>query len=106
MFPYGAIIAANLLNKEKGQREANQPKIDTLSEYTESSPLEVYEQLTNTAKIVGILEMADMISNWQNFDSLSDVKKRLFLNEYAPIGCTKDKPTFKERIKDYFKFQQ
>ena len=103
MFPYSAIIAANLLNKKGGQRQVNQPKIDTLNEYTLLAPEQFYNILTARAREVGICEMADMISNWQNFDSLSDVKKRLFLNEYAPLDCLKDKPTIVERIKDYFK---
>lgn len=99
MFPYSAIVAANMLNKQ-GQRQANPPKITTLGEYTIATDLEVYEQLVESAKTVGICEMADMISNWQNFDSLSDVKKRLFLYEYA--STFKSKPTFIERVKDYF----
>ena len=101
MFPYSAIIAANLLNKGT-QRTPKQPKITTLGEYSTSSELAVYEQLVNAAKNVGICEMADMISNWMDFDSLSDVKKRSFLNEYAPIGFTKNKPTIFELIKDLF----
>lgn len=101
MFPYGAIIAANLLNKDT-QRTQNQPKITTLSEYTTASEEEVYEQLVNAAKGVGILEMANIISKWNDFDTLSDVKKRSFLHEYAPVGCTKNKPTVFELIKDLF----
>jgi len=101
MFPYSAIVAANMLNKQ-GQRQANPPKITTLGEYTTATDLEVYEQLVESAKTVGICEMADIISNWQNFDSLSDVKKRLFLYEYAPIGFIKKKPTLFELIKDLF----
>jgi hypothetical protein len=100
MFPYSAIVAANMLNK-KGVVKTNPPKITTLGEYTTATDLEVYEQLVNAAKNVGICEMADMISNWQNFDSLSDVKKRLFLYEYA--STFRSKPTFIERVKDYFK---
>lgn len=99
MFPYSAIVAANMLHKQ-GQRQANPPKITTLGEYTTATDLQVYEQLVEAAKTVGICEMADMISNWQNFDSLSDVKKRLFLYEYA--STFKSKPTFIERVKDYF----
>ena len=102
MFPYSAIIAANLLNKKGGQRQANQPKIDTLNEYTLLAPEQVYDILTMRARGAGICEMADMISNWMDFDSLSDVKKRSFLHEYAPIGCTKNKPTVFELIKDLF----
>jgi|LakMenEpi05May12_1017382.scaffolds.fasta_scaffold40273_1 hypothetical protein len=100
-FPYSAIVAANMLNKQ-GIRQANPAKIATLGEYTASTDLEVYEQLVEAAKTVGICEMADIISNWQNFDSLSDVKKRSFLHEYAPIGFIKNKPTLFELIKDLF----
>jgi hypothetical protein len=101
MFPYSAIVAANMLNKQ-GQRQANPPKITTLGEYTKATDLEVYEQLVESAKTVGICEMADIISNWQDFDSLSDVKKRSFLHEYAPIGFIRNKPTLFELIKDLF----
>jgi hypothetical protein len=100
-FPYSAIVAANMLNKQ-GIRQANPPKITTLGEYTASTDLEVYEQLVESAKTVGICEMADIISNWQDFDLLSDVKKRSFLHEYAPIGFIKKKPTLFELIKDLF----
>ena len=101
-FPYGAIVAANMLRNKGEKRTYPQPKITTLSEYTTASELAVYEQLVNAAKNVGICEMADMISNWMDFDSLSDVKKRSFLHEYAPIGFTKNKPTLFELIKDLF----
>jgi hypothetical protein len=102
MFPYGMIIAANMLNKQ-GQRQSNPPKINTLNDYTEFTPEQVYDLLVTKAKTVGICEMADMITNWQNFDSLSDVKKRLFLADYAPEGMIGTKPTIIERLKDYFK---
>lgn len=100
MFPYSAIAAANMLKGAK--RTPNPPRITTLSEYTTASAEEVYEQLVNKAKTIGIMEMADMISSWQNFDSLSDVKKRLFLHEYA--STFKEKPSLLERIKDCLKF--
>ena len=100
-FPYSAIIAANLLNNGE-KRAPKQPNITTLGEYTTASKEEVYNKLVEAAKNVGICEMADMISNWMDFDSLSDVKKRSFLHEYAPIGCTKNKPTLFELIKDLF----
>jgi hypothetical protein len=100
-FPYSAIVASNMLNKQ-GIRQSNPPKITTLGEYTTSTDLEVYEQLVEAAKTVGICEMSDIISNWQDFDSLSDVKKRSFLHEYAPIGFIKNKPALFELIKDLF----
>jgi hypothetical protein len=90
-----------MLNKQ-AQRQANPPKITTLYEYTTATDLEVYEQLVESAKTVGICEMADIISNWQDFDSLSDVKKRSFLHEYAPTGFIRNKPTLFELIKDLF----
>ena len=101
MFPYGAIIAANLLNKDT-QRTPKQPNVTSLEEYTTLTNEEVYNKLVDAAKNVGICEMANMISNWMDFDSLSDVKKRSFLHKYAPIGCIKNKPTIFELIKDLF----
>lgn len=101
MFPYGAIIAANMLNNGE-KRAPKQPNIITLGEYTTLSKEEVYNNLTDAAKNVGICEMANMISNWMDFDALSDVKKRSFLYAYSPVGCTKNKPTLFELIKDLF----
>jgi len=101
MFPYGAIIAANLLNKDT-QRTPKQPNVASLEEYTTLTNEEVYNKLVDAAKNVGICEMANMISNWMDFDSLSDVKKRSFLHKYAPISCVKNKPTIFELIKDLF----
>ena len=101
MFPYGAIIASQLLHKQTPY-VPKPPKISTLGDYTETSPEDIYKLLTNRGTIAGIMEMCDIISNWQGFDNLSDVKKRSFLHKYAPIGCIKNKPTIFELIKDLF----
>jgi hypothetical protein len=80
MFPYGMIVAANMLNK-KGERQTNVPRIDTLNEYTELTSQQFYDLLTVRAKSAGICEMANMISNWQGFDSLSAKQKVEFVTE-------------------------
>lgn len=99
-FPYGAIVAANMLRNKGEKRTYPQPKITTLSEYTAASEEEVYEQLVNSAKKVGIFEMSNIISKWNDFDTLSDVKKRAFLHDYA--STFREKPTLLELIKDLF----
>jgi hypothetical protein len=80
MFPYGMIVAANMLNK-KGERQTNVPRITTLNEYTELTPQQFYDLLTIRAQGAGICEMANMISNWQGFDSLSAKQKVKFVTE-------------------------
>ena len=80
MFPYGAIIASQLIHKQTPY-VPKPPKISTLGNYTETSPEDFYKLLTNRGKIAGIMEMCDMISNWQGFDNLSDKKKRRFVIE-------------------------
>ena len=80
MFPYGMIVAANMLNS-KGERQANAPKIETLSEYTDLTPEQFYELLTTRAQNIGICEMVDLISNWQGFDLLRHKEKVRFVTE-------------------------
>jgi hypothetical protein len=80
MFPYSAIAASQLLRNQKPY-VAKEPKISTLVDYTKTSPEDFYKLLTIRAKSAGICEMADMISNWMDFDNLSDKKKRRFVIE-------------------------
>lgn len=80
MFPYSAIAASQLLRNQKPY-VAKEPKISTLMDYTKTSPEDFYKLLTIRAKSAGICEMADMISNWMDFDNLSDKKKRIFVIE-------------------------
>ena len=80
MFPYSAIAASQLLRNQKPY-VAKEPKISTLVDYTKTSPEDFYKLLTIRAKSAGICEMADMISNWMDFDNLSDKKKRIFVIE-------------------------
>ena len=80
MFPYSAIAASQLLRNQKPY-VAKEPKISTLVDYTKTSPEDFYKLLTIGAKSAGICEMADMISNWMDFDNLSDKKKRIFVIE-------------------------
>ena len=100
MFPYSAIIAANLLNKKGGQRQANQPKIDTLNEYTLLAPEQVYDILTMRARGAGICEMADMISNWlKKLKELQMIKEpTLFLFIIANLTL---KPFYLQSFLDY-----
>lgn len=86
MFPYSMIVAANMLLNNKGERQANAPKIKTLNEYTELTPQQFYDLLTVRAKGVGICEMADMISNWQGFDNLTSNQKVKFVTETINPG--------------------
>lgn len=80
MFPYSAIAASQLLRNQKPY-VAKEPKISTLVDYTKTSPEDFYKLLTIRAKSAGICEMADIISNWMDFDNLSDKKKRRFVIE-------------------------
>ena len=79
------IAAAQLLNK-KGKRQPVPPKIATLRDHTDLSPEEFYKLLEEKAKVVGLLESLDMISNWQGFDDLSDKKKHRFVTETIEPG--------------------
>jgi len=80
MFPYSAIIASQLLHKQTPY-VPKPPKISTLGDYTKTSPEDFYNLLVNRGKISGVMEMCDIISNWQGFDNLSDKKKRRFVIE-------------------------
>lgn len=80
MFPYGMIAAANLLNR-KTTREATPPKIETLKHFTDLSNEDFYNLLVKRSEKAGILEMLDMISNWQNFDTLNVKQKHRFVTE-------------------------
>ena len=78
MFPYAAIIAAN--SKNKGYKP-KAPKVETLKDYTETSTEDFYKKLVDKSEYVGILVMADMISNWMNFDNLTEKQKIRFVRE-------------------------
>ena len=80
MFPYSAIAASQLLRNQKPY-VAKEPKISTLVDFTKTSPEDFYKLLTIRAKSAGICEMADIVSNWMDFDNLSDKKKRRFVIE-------------------------
>ena len=80
MFPYGAIIASQLLHKQTPY-VPKPPKISTLGEYKQTSPEDFYNLLVNRGKIAGVMEMCDIISNWQGFDNLSPKQKFHFVTE-------------------------
>ena len=96
MFPYSAIAAAHLLNN-KSERQPNPPKISTLGEFTQTSPEDFYTLLVKKAQTVGICEMADMITKWQNFDSLTPNQKTRFVTETE----TPDYYSFANRVKRF-----
>jgi hypothetical protein len=97
MFPYSAIAAANLLNNKKGERQPNPPKISTLGEFTQTSPEDFYALLVKKGKTVGIFEMADMITKWQDFDNLTPNQKTRFVTETE----TPDYYSFANRVKRF-----
>jgi hypothetical protein len=82
-FPYAAIIAANMKQKPYVAKE---PKIETLKDYTQTSPADFYTLLVKRTEISGIFETCDIISNWMDFDNLSDKKKRKFVIETETPG--------------------
>ena len=96
MFPYSAIAAANLLNNKK-TREPNPPKISTLGAFTNTSPEDFYALLVKKAQTVGIFEMADMISKWQDFDNLTPNQKTRFVTETE----TPEYYSFANRVKRF-----
>ena len=96
MFPYSAIAAAHLLNN-KSERQPNPPKISTLGLFTNTSPEDFYALLVTKAKTVGIFEMADMISKWQDFDNLTPNQKTRFVTETE----TPEYYSFANRVKRF-----
>lgn len=102
MFPYAAIIASSLLNKNAGKRESIPPAISTLSQYTSLTNDEFKNQMFKVTNANGLFTALDAFGKYQNFDTLSEVKKRMFIYEMAPSMMSKSKPTIVERIKDYF----
>lgn len=100
MFPYSAIAAANLLNNKKGERQHNPPKITTLNKYTQTSPEDFYNLLLKRSQTVGIFEMAEMITNWQDFDNLTEKQKIRFIRETE----TPEYYSFTNRLKRFLKF--
>ena len=101
-FPYGAIVAANMLRNKGEKRTPNPPAISTLSDYTTLDSLEFQTAIVKVTEKEGLFTSLSIFERWQNFDSLSDVKKRLFVDEIAPQSSCKKKPTLFELIKDLF----
>lgn len=80
MFPYGMIIASQLLNKNS-KRKPNPPLIDTLPNYIQMPTIDFYNLLVQKSERVGVLEMCNLIKNYQKFDSLSEKQKIRFVKE-------------------------
>jgi hypothetical protein len=80
MFPYAIITASMLLNKSN-PRPPKPPLIETLPNYIQMPTVQFYDLLVERSKTVGILEMRDMITNWQSFDKLLEKQKVRFVTE-------------------------
>lgn len=80
MFPYSIISASRLLGDKK-EYIPQPPKIETLQNYIQIPTEQFYNLLVEKSKTVGLFEMSDMISNWRNFDNLSETQKIRFVNE-------------------------
>lgn len=80
MFPYAIISASRLLGNKKEYRPKS-PLIQTLPNYIQMPTVQFYYLLVKKSERVGLLEMSDMIVNWQKFDSLSENQKIRFVRE-------------------------
>jgi hypothetical protein len=80
MFPYAMINASLLLNGKK-KHTPQPPSIETLPNYIQMPTVQFYDLLVERSKTVGLLEMCDMITNWQSFDKLSEKQKVRFVTE-------------------------
>ena len=80
MFPYGIIIASRLLGAKK-QNAPEPPLIKTLQDYIQMPIAQFHDLLVEKSERVGLLEMCDMIANWQGFDRLSEKEKIRFVRE-------------------------
>ncbi len=80
MFPYAIITASRLLGNKK-EHTPEPPKIETLQNYIQMPTADFYKLLVEKSKKVGLLEMCNMITNWQRFDNLSEKQKVRFVRE-------------------------
>lgn len=80
MFPYAMINASLLLNGKK-KHTPQPPLIETLQNYIQMPTAKFHDLLIERSENVGLLEMCDMITNWQNFDNLSGKQKVKFVRE-------------------------
>jgi hypothetical protein len=80
MFPYVIISASRLLGNKK--THILEPSlIETLPNYIQMPTVQFYDLLVEKSKTVGLLEMCEMINNWQTFDNLSEKQKQRFVKE-------------------------
>jgi len=80
MFPYAIISASRLLGNKK-EHTPEPPLIETLQNYIQMPTADFYKLLVEKSKTVGLIEMCDMITNWQRFDRLSEKQKVRFVTE-------------------------
>ena len=80
MFPYSIITASRLLGAKK-QNTPQPPSIETLPNYIQMPIAQFHDLLLEKSERVGLLEMFDMITNWQSFDKLSEKQKVKFVRE-------------------------
>jgi len=75
------MINASLLLNGKKKHTPQPPSIETLPNYIQMPTVQFYDLLVERSENVGLLEMCDMITNWQNFDNLSEKQKVKFVRE-------------------------
>lgn len=80
MFPYAIISASRLLGNKK-EYTPEPPLIETLQNYIQMPTAQFHALLVEKSETVGLLEMCEMISNWQGFDRLSEKQKVKFVRE-------------------------
>ena len=100
MFPYAIISASRLLGNKK-EYQSKLPLIQTLPNYIQMPTIQFYYLLVKKSEKVGVLEMSDIIVNWQNFDSLSENQKIRFVKE----TIEPEYYSIRNRIKRHFKIK-
>ena len=99
MFPYSMINASLMLINSKNKRKPNPPLISTLPQYTKMPTEDFYSLLIKKSEVVGIFEMADMITKWYDFDNLSYKQKIRFVNETIQPDYYSIRNIFKRLLK-------
>lgn len=81
MFPYGIIVASQMLLQKKDKTNFPPPYISTLGDYTDLTSEEFFIKLSERVDKSGLTQAIGFLSCWQNFDSLSEAKKIKFITE-------------------------